>query len=132
MVYVHIYGNWHFMSITSVVKQPFSILIACMHPCWVRKFWALKLYKSFKAEKKGCNEVKHGGLGVGYLGDCWVLKSILIIEIDHTRHLMQLGRLSLPKLTTNVHFGELIFSSKIKSMPSSRNIKCTHTVSVQY
>ena len=46
------------------------------------------------------------------------------------RHPRQLGRLSMSNFATNLHFGGLIFGSKIKLMESthSRNMKFTHNV----
>ena len=65
----------------------------------------------------------------GRIGDCWadqklcfslclfkyMLKSILIIEINHTRHQKHFGRLSGPTFA-GLHFGQLILGEKIKSM----------------
>ena len=49
-----------------------------------------------------------------------VLKSILIIEMNHTRHLKHLERLSRPHLAKNLHFRGLTFGRKIKLMECNR------------
>ena len=78
---------------------------------------------------------KHDWPGGWHTGECWVNKnvcfsgsclntSILIIEIDHTRYMGQLGRLSRP----NLYFGGWTFGANIKSMKSRRNTKCAHNV----
>ena len=54
--------------------------------------------------------------------------SILIIEINHARHLRQFRRLLGPNFQTNLHFGELTFEREIKSMESSSTLKFTHDV----
>ena len=57
-----------------------------------------------------------------------ILQSILIIEINHMRHLEHVWRLSGPKYAKYLHFGLQTFRRKIKSMESNRNMKFTHNV----
>ena len=57
-----------------------------------------------------------------------MLKSILLIEINHTRHLKHLEMLSGPHFANSLNFGGLTFGSKIKSMESSGNRKFTHNI----
>ena len=66
---------------------------------------------------------KHGRPGGYHLGKCWVnkncvfqlcmlkymLKSILIIEINHASYLKHLGRISGPNLGKNLHFRQQTF-----------------------
>ena len=54
----------------------------------------------------------------------YILTSIVTIEIDHTRHMWQIGRFPGPNVTTfkALYFGRLTFSTQIKSM-DSRNMK---------
>ena len=55
----------------------------------------------------------------------YILTFILIIEIDHTRHLWQLGSLSGPHFGKHLFFGGLTFATQIKSMESSRDMTFT-------
>ena len=57
-----------------------------------------------------------------------MLKSILILEINQTRQLKNVEVLSGPNFANYLHFGELTFGEKIKSMESYRSIKFTHNV----
>ena len=69
---------------------------------------------------------KHGWPGGCHLGECWVnkkivfscsclymLTSMLTIEIAHTKHLWQLGKLSWPNCAKNLYFNRqlLVFKS---------------------
>ena len=57
-----------------------------------------------------------------------MLQSLLMLEINHTRHMKHFGRLSVPNVAKNLYFGGLTFRRKIKSMESSRNLKFAHNV----
>ena len=56
----------------------------------------------------------------------YILKSIMIIEINYTRHQKHLRTISKPNVAIYLYFRGRNFRRKFKSMESSMNMKLTH------
>ena len=63
-----------------------------------------------------------------YMIQLFLLTSMLIIVIDHTIHMWPLGMFWGPDLAKQLYFGELTFSTQVKSMESSRNMTRAYNV----
>ena len=61
-----------------------------------------------------------------------MLTSILIMEIDHSRHLWQLGRRPRPNLAKNLYCRGLTFRTQNKSTESTRNVNFYTLSSLRY
>ena len=57
-----------------------------------------------------------------------MVKSILIVEVNHITHVKHIGRRSGPNCGKNLYFRGLHSETKIKSMESSTNMKFTYNV----
>ena len=57
-----------------------------------------------------------------------MLKSILILEINHITHVKQLGRFSGANFGKGLHSGRLASGRKNKSMEGSKSMTFTHNV----
>ena len=57
-----------------------------------------------------------------------MLKSILIIAINHITHMKHLGKFSGANFGNNLHSGRLTFGRKNKSTEDSRSMKFTPNV----
>ena len=103
--------------------------------------------KGLRDKEKRCDEILNmadqgAALLVSVWPGCWVNKNyrfqlfvlkymltfILIIEIDNTRHLWQLGRLLESNFAKNMFLGGMMFSTQIKPMESSKNIQFAYNV----
>ena len=58
----------------------------------------------------------------------YMLKSSLVIKINHITHMKHLGRRSGVNFGKNRHSGRLTFRRENKPMGGSRSIKLTHNV----
>ena len=63
-----------------------------------------------------------------WLLQLFLLKYIFIIQVHHTRHLWQLGRLSGPHFSQTSVFWRANFQYLNQPMKSSRTMKCTYIV----
>ena len=58
----------------------------------------------------------------------YMLKSMLIIEMNHVTYVKDLGKLSGSNCGKTLHSGRLTFGRKNKSMEGSRSMKLIHNV----